>query len=671
MLYGEVISKTWSGWNTERKPKDVIYTLRDPKKEQQLYITSTKKMVELARDYHDELMRDEIPGNEPERQEDMEEILKLITEDKKLSEEEKERLDVPLTYEDIEEVLKNSENGKATEIDGLPYKLWKALDKTHKINSKNTPNKPSFDIIKTLRRVFNDIEEHGVSEGTEFTLGWMCPLYKKKDKREITNYRPISLMNSDYKILTKAQAMKTSKIIHMIIHKTQAGFMPKRSIADQVKLTVAMLNYCEALEDNSIIIFLDQEKVYDKIRHNYLWETLRRYNLPERMINTAKTLYENTYTKVMINGVLSTPFKVTRGVRQGDPWSCMLFDIAIEPLSNALRNLRNLGGFKIPGQTEKIIATLFADDTTIFLNEYDDYKELEKILKTWCKASGGRFNIEKTEILPAGTKEYRASVIENRTNHVVNEKLPEGVKIAIDGEPCRSLRGWVGNLKDDVVVWAKTLEKIKNQLNKWNRSHPTLKGKKHIIQMFIGGISQYLTTVQGMPKDIKTELTKIIQKFLWDNKSAKVSLEQMYLPIEEGGLGIVYIEARNEAIELIWTKKFLTFGKERPMWTYIADDLIRRNLPKMGKKYNNRLTKNQNPFLQTWAPAMHSNLKLPKDIHKFLKIAKKYNVNMEAIRVSEKAKKDLPAWYHAAAEPHSPGLFKKNTTECLIDTHTL
>lgn len=64
---------------------------------------------------------------------------------------------------------------------------------------------------------------------------------------------------------------------------------------------------------------------------------MRKYNLPDMMINMTESLYENAHTRVVINRVLSTPFKVTRGVRQGDPWSCLLFDVAIEPLSNLLR----------------------------------------------------------------------------------------------------------------------------------------------------------------------------------------------------------------------------------------------------------------------------------------------------------------------------------------------
>lgn len=163
-------------------------------------------------------------------------------------------------------------------------------------------------------------------------------------------------------------------------------------------------------------------------------------------------------------------------------------------------------------------------------------------------------------------------------------------------------------------------------------------------------MSQYLTTVQSMPKEIETEILKIIRKFLWDRKSVNISLNQMYLPIKEGGLGIVDIEARNEAIKLMWTKRFLTIGKERPMWAYIADELIKQNLPKTGKKHNARLTENQNPFTQSWAPAMHAKTKLPKDIHKFLKIANKTQYQYGSHKNLRESEKGLTSMV-----PHSNG----------------
>ena len=101
----------------------------------------------------------------------------------------------------------------------------------------------------------------------------------------------------------------------------------------------------------------------------------------------------------MINGCLSRTFKITRGVRQGDPLSCLLFDLAIEPLAASLR-ASSLKGYNIPGAAERLIATLFADDTTTFLHKEDSFADLMSILDTWCTASGAKFNKDKTEIIP-------------------------------------------------------------------------------------------------------------------------------------------------------------------------------------------------------------------------------------------------------------------------------
>ena len=151
-----------------------------------------------------------------------------------------------------------------------------------------------------------------------------------------------------------------------------------------------------------MIISLDQEKAYDKICHDYLWKTLEKFNLPNNFIRTVKFLYESAQTVVIINGVVSIPFWVLRGVRQGDPLSCLLFNIAIEPLAIMLRK-SNLKGFEIPGVQERLIAKLFADDTSVYLSEFDKFSDLETILNKWCIASGACFNVNKSEGIPMGT----------------------------------------------------------------------------------------------------------------------------------------------------------------------------------------------------------------------------------------------------------------------------
>lgn len=86
--------------------------------------------------------------------------------------------------------------------------------------------------------------------------------------------------------------------------------------------------------------------------------------------------------------------------------SCLLFDLAIEPLAEMLRE-SELRGYQIPRNKGKLIANLFTDDTTTFLSEDNDFSDLQRILERWCKASTAKFNIHKTEIVPIGTPEFR------------------------------------------------------------------------------------------------------------------------------------------------------------------------------------------------------------------------------------------------------------------------
>ena len=147
------------------------------------------------------------------------------------------------------------------------------------------------------------------------------------------------------------------------------------------------------------------------IRHDYLWAALETFGLPAHFIKTVKALYQNAHTQVAINGILSKPFKVTHGVRQGDPLSCPLFDLAIEPLACKLRNDPEVHGLTIPGLDKKLVINLFADDTTLYLSDKDRFDTIEPKLRAWCEASGAKFNIKKTEIIPLGTLTHRNAVI--------------------------------------------------------------------------------------------------------------------------------------------------------------------------------------------------------------------------------------------------------------------
>ncbi|GBE79119.1 hypothetical protein SCP_0203160 [Sparassis crispa] len=333
-LEAETPSKYWSNLSKQQKPHDVIFSLRSPTSDPPEYVTCSDQMATLARNYHNDLQSEQLPSSHSEREKAITNALKATSE--QLSDMDNHQLAKTLTANQIEEALRLSENGRAAGLNGLPYKLWKALQA--RFTARSADGIPTFDIITTLTTVYNDIQTHSVSPNTDFAAGWLCPLYKKKDRRDIANYRPITLLNTDYKILMKALSLSLSSVVRSLIHPDQAGFVPGCNILDQVQLSKTLIDYGEALEENGVIVALDQEKAYDKVTHDYLWRILDHMNIPPSFVNTIRSLYENAETVVIINGECSSPFKVTRGVRQGDPLSCLIFNLAIEPLACLLRN---------------------------------------------------------------------------------------------------------------------------------------------------------------------------------------------------------------------------------------------------------------------------------------------------------------------------------------------
>ena len=582
--HGERLGSIWSAMSKSKKPRDPIYRLKIPNSNPPQYERNTKRMAKLARDYHENLQSDGIPHteNRDAHSQKTDQILQEIPNAQKLNEPELSPMNWQIKRNQVEEAIHLAKCTSAPGMDGCPYELWKKLKDEH--NEALNKNTPSFDITGTLMEVFNDIQKNGVDPRTEFSLGWMCPIYKKKDPTDISNYRPITLLNTDYKLLTKVLALQLTDSVQFLIHPDQVGFIPRRSIFNHIRLANAIINYAELTEEDGAIIALDQEKAYDKIRHDYLWETINTFGLPKPFTNMVKALYKDACTVVVINGVMSEPYLVIRGVRQGNPLSCPLFDLAIKPLACKIRNDPRITGVQIPGQAERITIKLFADDANLYLNKDDRFDHIQNTLDDWCGASGAKFNIEKMEIIPIGTTAHRQRVIAQRK---INEQdlspLTNRIHIAKDGESIRMLGAWIGNQANNDTPWETIIDKINGNLVKWKRLHPTLNGRKQIIQAVVGGHTQFLTNAQGMPTHIESAIKKIVSGFMWDNNSSpRIANDTLCRPIHQGGLNLLDITTRNEAIDIIWLKKYLNFSSSRPTWAAITDIIVQELAPKRG-----------------------------------------------------------------------------------------
>ncbi|KAH9005679.1 Endonuclease/exonuclease/phosphatase, partial [Lactarius deliciosus] len=206
--HGERLGGIWSAINKDRKPRDLIYRLKPPNTDASAYERDSKRMAQMAKTYHQEMQSKDrgVNENAPEYRHKLNSTLSEIPEHQKLSEQGKESTEWDLSEEQVNRALSLAKNGTATGLDGCPYELWKCLAALF-VEAEKTGTK-GFDVVSAMTRVFSDIQTAGIDNRTEFAYGWMCPLYKKKDPTDISNYRPITLLNTDYKLFTKALALQ-------------------------------------------------------------------------------------------------------------------------------------------------------------------------------------------------------------------------------------------------------------------------------------------------------------------------------------------------------------------------------------------------------------------------------------------------------------------------------
>jgi hypothetical protein len=184
----------------------------------------------------------------------------------------------------------------------------------------------------------------------------------------------------------------------------------------------------------------------------------------------------------------------------------------------------------IPGVAENAVVQLFADDTTVYLSEQDSFEDLKKILDRWCLASGARFNVVKTEVIPFGSPEFRERLLETRQLNQNDRPIPGDIHIAKEGEAVRIPGSFIGNGVNAFGVWTPVLEKIDSDYERWANLNPTLKMRKNIDQIVAGSRSQYLAQVNGMPTAVTKHILKSQKDFINDSKSSMIARDTLMAP---------------------------------------------------------------------------------------------------------------------------------------------
>ena len=231
--------------------------------------------------------------------------------------------------------------------------------------------------------------------------GILSLIFKSGDETSLSNWRPITLLNVDYKIIARVLAQRLQKVIAKIVSSDQNGYIKNRFIGFSIRQIQDIIDYAEECNLNGVLLFLDYQKAFDSIEWNFMNMTLETFGFGNAFINLVKMLYENANNKIVNNGWVSNSFEISRGIRQGCPISALLYILAAEIMAERIRHNDNIRGIKV-GRSKIIKLTQMADDTTIFLESEHNIPILLNEIQRFSEVSGLILNKAKTKGLLLG-----------------------------------------------------------------------------------------------------------------------------------------------------------------------------------------------------------------------------------------------------------------------------
>ena len=426
--------------------------------------------------------------------------------------------EAPFSEIEIQKATKSFQNNKSPGNDGLTPEFYKKF-----IHILKNDMKLLYEEIKTL----------GIMPGSMRQAVISC-LYKKGKREDITNWRPISLLNYDYKIYAKCIANRMQPTLENIISDTQTAAIKGRTILENLQLNRDIIHYANYHDLNACMITLDQEKAFDRVDWDFLFRALQKFGYGENLIKHIKAMYNQIEAQIKANGHMSTCFLLERGVRQGCPLSMILYIIVAEVFIQNITQNKDIRGITV--QDKEIKVSAFADDTTLYLETLESITALGHQLSVFEKYTGIKYNPKKCVGLWLGTNKNRPDTPLNFTWGSEKIKI---LGFVYTTDPKQS----------KIENWLSIKSKIEKDIKKWHNLKLSLLGKKLIINQVLLSKIWYYAYVENPPQDIINQLNFMIYNFLWSYKKTRINQVTTTMPIKAGGLAILHLTSQLKALK--------------------------------------------------------------------------------------------------------------------------
>ena len=359
---------------------------------------------------------------------------------------------------------------------------------------------------------------------------------KSESANSPDKFRPIVLGNFIFEVITKILADRLNVIAGRIISPNQFGFIRGRRIQDCISLASEAFNCLDGFNaSRNFAIQMDIAKAFDTMDWRFILKVLKSFGFSDTFCSWISNIFQSANISVLVNGSPSGFFSCSRGVRQGDPLSPLLFNIAEDFLSRYLTELYNSGALSLCAAGRNMISPshlLYADDILLFCQaSVSNLKTIKFAFDLYGQLAGQVLSIEKSKIYWG---KGVSAVMKRRYNSIW--PLKHG------STPFTYLGVPIFKGKPKKAHLLPLSDKIKAKIGCWNGKLLSMAGRLTLIKSVISGAFIHSFFIYKWPSAVLKELNSCIRNFLWtgsmfEKKIVTVSWRKCCKGISIGGLG--------------------------------------------------------------------------------------------------------------------------------------
>ena len=365
---------------------------------------------------------------------------------------------------------------------------------------------------------------------------------RNKPTQFVHNWRPITLLNVDYKIIAKAIASRMKPLLHKVIHDYQKGFIPQRFIGENIIDIYTILDKIEEEDMDALLISVDFYKAFHSIEWSFINNVLDFFDFPQYIKFWFNTPYNDLNGRVKVNGTLSPEFSISKGVKQDSPLSLILFILSLEIFARAIRENLSIKGIPSSTQQDRKI-DLLADDTMLsILASNEALAEVISTLKALGEISGLTVNLDKSVISWLSPSKSEKLSAEQRFQWSTKGCMHYlGINLSLDNTDLNYIFSSIRATLDSI--------RCCNWKGKY-RLCPELGKVVSINQFFMSKLVYQLSLIPSPLIELFNEIRTVFNKFLWTSRH-KVQFNVAAMPTEHGGFATPHIQLHNDSLKLV------------------------------------------------------------------------------------------------------------------------